>query len=805
MESSSLTQIFSLKECKRMDETLRKLQLSTFHKRRKSLLELEKDSFISMVCKICERGGNLIKCAGICRKCFHTSCLSEKVILPYTCATCLENKYECTICKEYGAFVKSGQSEMMICSQSFCKRLFHQECLKNHPLTKQHDTDIRHRLFCPLHYCKKCGETSESGFIVQCIRCCSALHEKCANWDENFRIKKRFMVCSEHFTPETFIEYRERYNRVKLEQKEKERIIEEMIRKETKKKRRKRKEEDLNIKGDANYSSSDEGSKKYCLRKRKVVNYDSSEGLEEENICVEDLSVGIKNKYSFNIMEEAKKICCLCQNKNEGNNYSFLDNQSNFIEKDKYIHKKCYKYSTEVIAHGMSYESVLKILSTYQNTFCSYDKCQLPGATLKCMDKICSNYYHIPCALTVSDHSYLKTFHCPIHEELRQQNSICYCKKKVSDDQFASCYKCHTKFHLKCLGISKREYENYSHYFCNNCLSLKKCNKCHNTLSNTFIYCQFCSQKFCYSCVPSTYNPKSYLCSICRKFRKKFFKYPKCFRCYHSGISNFQCRQTYLHTSISWERCLQSRICIVCGQDEKVGKLLQCKECQCIVHKLCYGIEEIENEFKCLYCESNKCPVQCKICCQSTKGIFKSTSSNGWAHMTCALWIDDCTFRNTTTLDIIEGIESIDKSYYHHHCSECGDHNGACISCKEKGCINWFHPACGRTAGLAMNMEDNEGCYIMNAYCAFHSVQKYKTEYGMGCIICKQNTESHKILLCDRCEQEYHYYCITPPLKEPPEGDWFCPECINLVKVIKPKVSRRHQVSANLNPNEFSL
>mmetsp|Transcript_25752 Transcript_25752/g.63071 ORF Transcript_25752/g.63071 Transcript_25752/m.63071 type:complete len:643 (-) Transcript_25752:259-2187(-) len=44
------------------------------------------------------------------------------------------------------------------------------------------------------------------------------------------------------------------------------------------------------------------------------------------------------------------------------------------------------------------------------------------------------------------------------------------------------------------------------------------------------------------------------------------------------------------------------------------------------------------------------------------------------------------------------------------------------------------------------------------------------------CFICNDGGD---LLVCDGCERAYHLGCLKPPLKEIPEGDWFCPLCVN--------------------------
>ena len=53
-----------------------------------------------------------------------------------------------------------------------------------------------------------------------------------------------------------------------------------------------------------------------------------------------------------------------------------------------------------------------------------------------------------------------------------------------------------------------------------------------------------------------------------------------------------------------------------------------------------------------------------------------------------------------------------------------------------------------------------------------------------GCYICGKNTELDKLLLCDRCRNNFcHYYCCG--LNKIPEGKWFCGYCVEEIKEIK--------------------
>ncbi|KZT10189.1 RCC1/BLIP-II [Laetiporus sulphureus 93-53] len=47
------------------------------------------------------------------------------------------------------------------------------------------------------------------------------------------------------------------------------------------------------------------------------------------------------------------------------------------------------------------------------------------------------------------------------------------------------------------------------------------------------------------------------------------------------------------------------------------------------------------------------------------------------------------------------------------------------------------------------------------------------------CVVCKTNKGEDDVLLeCDKCDRPYHLKCLDPPLDAVPEGEWFCPECV---------------------------
>uniref|UniRef100_A0AAR2IQ94 [histone H3]-trimethyl-L-lysine(4) demethylase n=1 Tax=Pygocentrus nattereri TaxID=42514 RepID=A0AAR2IQ94_PYGNA len=46
------------------------------------------------------------------------------------------------------------------------------------------------------------------------------------------------------------------------------------------------------------------------------------------------------------------------------------------------------------------------------------------------------------------------------------------------------------------------------------------------------------------------------------------------------------------------------------------------------------------------------------------------------------------------------------------------------------------------------------------------------------CRMCGRGDEDEKLLLCDGCDDNYHTFCLLPPLSDPPKGNWRCPKCV---------------------------
>lgn len=59
--------------------------------------------------------------------------------------------------------------------------------------------------------------------------------------------------------------------------------------------------------------------------------------------------------------------------------------------------------------------------------------------------------------------------------------------------------------------------------------------------------------------------------------------------------------------------------------------------------------------------------------------------------------------------------------------------------------------------------------------------------FGTGCLSCGEDDDHANLLLCETCNAEYHTYCLSPPLRAVPAGDWYCGKCLARGQVVSQK------------------
>ncbi|EMR11565.1 hypothetical protein PNEG_00009 [Pneumocystis murina B123] len=159
--------------------------------------------------------------------------------------------------------------------------------------------------------------------------------------------------------------------------------------------------------------------------------------------------------------------------------------------------------------------------------------------------------------------------------------------------------------------------------------------------------------------------------------------------------------------------------CRVCELLEPKSILYTCKTCELMVHKTCYGISYVDpNSWICDMCINDKTPMvstnyQCVLCsvhdCPSLNSnsffreALKQTSGNNWAHVTCAIWIPELKFTDSSTLQPIEGIGAISLSRWQQVCFICKKVRGVCALCHV--CHIPLHVTCAIYAGYTIGFD----------------------------------------------------------------------------------------------------
>ncbi|MCE3215197.1 hypothetical protein HAX54_001239 [Datura stramonium] len=78
------------------------------------------------------------------------------------------------------------------------------------------------------------------------------------------------------------------------------------------------------------------------------------------------------------------------------------------------------------------------------------------------------------------------------------------------------------------------------------------------------------------------------------------------------------------------------------------------------------------------------------------------------------------------------------------------------------------------------------------------SLPKSPWEEGI-CKVCGMDKDDVNVLLCDRCDSEYHTYCLDPPLVKVPDGKWYCPVCEAKISQSRNSSSGSHVIRKCVN------
>ncbi|CAI4228208.1 unnamed protein product [Auanema sp. JU1783] len=171
--------------------------------------------------------------------------------------------------------------------------------------------------------------------------------------------------------------------------------------------------------------------------------------------------------------------------------------------------------------------------------------------------------------------------------------------------------------------------------------------------------------------------------------------------------------------------------CCICGDGDvnNANQIIYCDMCNIAVHQECYGVPYIpEGQWLCRRCKlSPSTSVNCCLC-PNSGGAYKQTSDGRWAHVICAIWLNEVHFGNAVFLEPIEGAENSLKRRAKLKCLVCRNKMGACLQCSTRSCLKAFHVTCAQQSGMSMRVtakpdaNDPDGLDVQRfVYCHLHT------------------------------------------------------------------------------------
>ena len=262
--------------------------------------------------------------------------------------------------------------------------------------------------------------------------------------------------------------------------------------------------------------------------------------------------------------------------------------------------------------------------------------------------------------------------------------------------------------------------------------------------------------------------------------------------------------------------------CCFLEEDKEVGQtpFIQCLYCDLVAHSACYpplSTVDANGKFLCDVCSVQFHPsikqeqrtkfsvddniptpkplaediaakhdgrlhkenIYCQFCGRrDVLGGMKPTDSGSWVHVACLMAADEAYFDDSCCVAV--GVPKVIKKKralqtgLKPKCDECGGDSGMLLRCREDGCKVRLHALCAEILDRLRIVEHKGGRDVLSYKCTEHSYE------GLDlCGICRLGHTQNEMLECDRCQQGYHMFCLSPPLTEVPEGDWSCHACLD--------------------------
>lgn len=139
--------------------------------------------------------------------------------------------------------------------------------------------------------------------------------------------------------------------------------------------------------------------------------------------------------------------------------------------------------------------------------------------------------------------------------------------------------------------------------------------------------------------------------------------------------------------------------------------LLVCSVCKICVHATCYGISMLPmGSWVCTRCTRQATEAECCLCVLRG-GALKPTNDNRWAHVICAILIEETYFENTLQKQPIN-TSKITPQRRRLKCKFCvkptlpKESKGICVQCRSGKCYLPYHVTCGYMAGVIFETSD---------------------------------------------------------------------------------------------------